>query len=459
MKIKNNVKQRIKKEKMETKLNYDVQQSSSSICFDEAVYSNLPEYMAKILKQYPNKRQKDIVLLAMLTSFSAILTNVFGNYGGSKINPNVFVFIVAPPASGKGSMLISLKILAKVFGFVKAQNIQNNKEYAIALDHHNKYKQGAKPRKPKEIAIHLPANVYSTAFIELISNSKNGIIIESEADVIVKVWHSIAGSCSEIWRSIYSNEKVSYYRKKDAELVEVENARLSVLVSGTINQILNLFKSAEDGLFSRCLFYHFDEVPQFNEPFELDNTEKNGLVEDLSNLVLSIYNSSLQGNERIFSLSKTQQELFNTHFKIELDEYTEFEGSDGAGLIIRGALNTFKIAMILTAIKNTENENLVCSDDDFNTAMKISEHLINCGKTIYNLLPEQRSNSQTMCVTPSEVFNDLPPIFLTHHFKAIVENKFGKSGRTAERLLRELLITKKIKKLKQGEYQTITSQF
>ncbi len=444
---------------METILNHEVHQSSSGICFDESVYQNLPECMAIILSLYSERRQKDIVLFSMLVSLSSILLNVSGKYGGNKIYPQLFGFISAPAASGKGLMLISLKILSKVLLFVTTQNEQSIKEYATACNHYKKYKQGAKPQKPKDKVFHFPANVYSTAFIELLSNSKHGIIIESEADVIVKVWNSIAGSCSDVWRAIFSNEKISYYRKKDAEHIEVEGAQLAVLISGTTNQILNLFKSAEDGLFSRCLFYHFDEIPQFLFPFGNDNEEKDKQIECLSILVLSIYKASLQGNERVFNFTKPQQTRFCEHFKIELNEFTEFEGSEGAGLVIRGALNAYKIAMILTAMRKPETENLICNDDDFNTAMKISEHLINCGKTIYTLLPDQQTNKQTICVTPSEIYNELMPIFFTHHFKAIVENKFGKSGRTAERLLNELLITKKIKRIKQGEYQKITTQF
>src|SRR5690606_37890820 len=55
----------------------------------------------------------------------------------------------------------------------------------------------------------------------------------------------------------FHHEPIAYTRKTDREFAEILSPQLSVVLSGTPSQVPNLIKSAEDGLFSRFLYYTF----------------------------------------------------------------------------------------------------------------------------------------------------------------------------------------------------------
>ena len=48
---------------------------------------------------------------------------------------------------------------------------------------------------------------------------------------------------------------ISSLRKKDREYVEILKPKFSAILSGTPEQVFNLIPSAENGLFSRFIFY------------------------------------------------------------------------------------------------------------------------------------------------------------------------------------------------------------
>src|SRR5690606_32372956 len=65
------------------------------------------------------------------------------------------------------------------------------------------------------------------------------------------------GSYSDLLRKAFHHEQVSYSRKTGKEWIEIKKPRLSVALAGTPGQVEGLIRSAEDGLFSRFLFYTF----------------------------------------------------------------------------------------------------------------------------------------------------------------------------------------------------------
>jgi hypothetical protein len=66
------------------------------------------------------------------------------------------------------------------------------------------------------------------------------------------------GSYSDLLTKIISYEKISFqYKNQWHEYLEVNNPQLAVALSGTPQQVFNIIASAEDGLFSRFIFYVF----------------------------------------------------------------------------------------------------------------------------------------------------------------------------------------------------------
>jgi Protein of unknown function (DUF3987) len=94
-----------------------------------------------------------------------------------------------------------------------------------------------------------------------------------------------------------------------------------------------------------------------------------------------------------FSLSAEQFASLNTNFDGKLRMIEQFEGAGASSAVFRLGLIAFRIAMVLTIIRNEDNlsagRNLQCSDEDFNTAMGLINVFFERSMIIYNLLPRE----------------------------------------------------------------------
>ena len=61
-------------------------------------------------------------------------------------------------------------------------------------------------------------------------------------------------------RKAFDHDRLSYNRRTDHEYREVKKTYLSVLLSGTPSQVKPLIPTAENGLFSRQVFYYMPAI-------------------------------------------------------------------------------------------------------------------------------------------------------------------------------------------------------
>jgi hypothetical protein len=97
------------------------------------------------------------------------------------------------------------------------------------------------------------------------------LIFETEGDTLAQTFKSEHGNYSDGFRKAFHHETISYLRRKDREFVELENPRLSALLSGTPKQVLALIPNAENGLFSRFIFYFMNIKPVWKDVFAGDS--------------------------------------------------------------------------------------------------------------------------------------------------------------------------------------------
>jgi hypothetical protein len=93
------------------------------------VYENLPQFLNEGSSVFLTNREKDIFLTGALTVLSGCLPTVSGSYNGSKVYSNLYSFIVAPAASGKGVMS-----WAKVLGIAYHKHLRE--EFKTAYEEH-----------------------------------------------------------------------------------------------------------------------------------------------------------------------------------------------------------------------------------------------------------------------------------------------------------------------------------
>ena len=94
---------------------------------NEQVYQNLPEPLKQLTDLFKD-RERDIVLLSCLGVLSGCLPKVYGIYGGSKVYSNLYFFIVAPAASGKGAVKYAIGLVKSIHEKIKNDSEQEAKD-------------------------------------------------------------------------------------------------------------------------------------------------------------------------------------------------------------------------------------------------------------------------------------------------------------------------------------------
>lgn len=149
-------------------------------------------------------KERDIVLLSSLGVLSCCIPNVFGVYDGDRIYTNLFVLIVAPPASGKGTMNFSKILIKKIHGKI----LDDSKlSYSICQEQKKKDKEKNSGDCPQlELKI-IPANISTAEMYAYLNVSKNGVLImESEADTLSNMLKNDWSNYSDLLRKAFHHE-------------------------------------------------------------------------------------------------------------------------------------------------------------------------------------------------------------------------------------------------------------
>ena len=121
-------------------------------------------------------------------------------------------------------------------------------------------------------------------------------------------------SYSDLLRKAFHSEKISISRKTNNEYFEINNPRLAVALSGTPQQVYNIISSAEDGLFSRFVFYVFKTNSHWIDPSPYGS--RVNLTEHFAKLSIAVYEMVLfldSGKTKIH-LTREQWDRFNPTF-------------------------------------------------------------------------------------------------------------------------------------------------
>ena len=145
---------------------------------------------------------------------------------------------------------------------------------------------------------------------------------------LANTFKSDYGNFSDGFRKAFHHEMISYTRRKDREFVELTKPRLSALLSGTPKQILALIPDAENGLFSRFIFYNMNLRLEWRDVFSESPVSLDDYFIDLGQRYFQFYQTLQQAQPIRFSLSTTQQEQFNTFFGNVQQEYSAMFGMD-----------------------------------------------------------------------------------------------------------------------------------
>ena len=367
----------------------------------QSVYENLPPILFESCQVFKEAREKDVFLTGALAIISGCLPNVSGLYSGSVVYPSLFSFILAPAASGKGALKFAKALADKYHDKTLAISNEDKKRYDESLAAYKMLKAKGKldegqemPQAPKFKVVFVPASTSNAKIIQhLECNEGKGIICETEADTMGQAFKNDWGSYSDLLRKSFHHEKISKSIKTDAEYIEVNNPQLAVALSGTPKQVFNIISSAEDGLFSRFIFYVFKTDAVWLDPSPKGNpVNLTDYFTTQSKLVLKLV-EFYETDEMILHLTDEQWAIFNPFFSSFLEQINTFVSEDALSVVKRLGLILYRFCMIFTAIRkfvtNEHHKEVYCLDIDFETALTLTKTYIQHSIIMFTNLPKQ----------------------------------------------------------------------
>ncbi|MCB9341957.1 MAG: DUF3987 domain-containing protein [Lewinellaceae bacterium] len=381
--------------------------------FDKAIFDNLPDVLRFGCQILTDASEMEVFLVGALGVVSGILPNVQGFYDGKYICPNLFVYILAKYGTGKGSLHFS-RLLALPVHRQKSDLNKDAKaiyeaeklQYEQELKQFRKQKGGTAtppepPAEPPAQMLFLPANNSKTGIFELLAgNGGKGIIFETEGDTLADAFKQDYGNFSDGCRKAFQHEPISYYRRTGREHVEIESPCLSLVLSSTYDQLLNLIPTIENGLFSRFLFYELDAAPDFRNVFDARKTTYPESFAELGNLFQTIHSNLEELTAPVtVTLTEKQQAKFLQTFQEWKAEIREYVSEDLEGTVNRLGLICFRVAMIFTVLRHFEGNRqfsdvLTCEDVDFENALRIIAILKRQAVGVFYRMPPSKSGQR-----------------------------------------------------------------
>lgn len=388
----------------------------------DELFDRLPDFLKRGLMHVRNKRERDILLLSMITNISGCLPGVRMNYGGMVYSADLYLVALAGSGRGKGVMQLAAILPAAIQEYYDELNRKDEREYRQKLLKWNLEERLAAqekrvpdldqcPEMPVERILKVAPNISKSQLIlALEAGGAVGLVMNaSELDMISSAMHQEYGKHDDVMRAASQHEEVSSYFKTDHRLVVVSDPHLALCASGTPAQLHKFISSLENGMYSRVAFY----VGQAPWEYKSANPGKarldmrayfKGMGEELLRMFIFLSGSP---TEVVFTEEqwKEHTERFRTYLR---EVVAEDDDSPGA-IVLRHGLMMSRIAMVLTALRKCEPQwntsEWKCSDEDFHTAMQIVDVLLE-----HSLLLSTSMDDTAGRIRPVKAFFKLRPV-------------------------------------------------
>lgn len=391
-------------------------------CLPDELFDRLPDFLKRGLTHVRNKRERDILLLSMITNISGCLPGVRMNYGGMVYSADLYLVALAGSGRGKGVMQLAAILPAAIQEYYDELNRKDEREYRQKLLKWNLEERLAAqekrvpdldqcPEMPVERILKVAPNISKSQLILALEagGAVDLVMNASELDMISSAMHQEYGKHDDVMRAASQHEEVSSYFKTDHRLVVVSDPHLALCASGTPAQLHKFISSLENGMYSRVAFY----VGQAHWEYKSANPGKarldmrayfKGMGEELLRMFIFLSGSP---TEVVFTEEqwKEHTERFRTYLR---EVVAEDDDSPGA-IVLRHGLMMSRIAMVLTALRKCEPQwntsEWECSDEDFHTAMQIVDVLLE-----HSLLLSTSMDDTAGRIRPVKAFFKLRPV-------------------------------------------------
>lgn len=360
----------------------------------------------------------EAITVSALVGISSLLPSLRLFYGGREEYCHLYCCLIAPAGTGKGSVNEIRRLLNQTHKKKREEYKARKEEYKNALAIQKK-NESVDVQPPPQLVHFIPADVSKAALIKLISdNNGGGIIWESELDTLTAATASEFGHFSDFLRKNFHSEHVSAYRKGEDKLQEIARPHTAIMLTGTPDQMKQLFKSVENGLYSRFLFWLMPANDDFDNPFNFSpRSEEWKFVEDWITLLPDYFPNPVVPVIVPKEIQTQHIKIYTTMSK----QYASLIGSDSLALIRRLSLIHLRLASVISALKTVELgvpnvTTLEITPAAWELAKRIAETGAEAAAALMQQLPQQTGEAGKASLRRHRVFSMLPPAFKLENF-------------------------------------------
>lgn len=319
-----------------------------------------PKILMLIMSYATSPTQRDILLLGALTALGATMERyVRCSYSGKYQSPCLQTFFVAPPASGKSGLSLIRLLVEPIHDKIRQQVDEEMKAYRKEKKNYEllgKERVNTEaPQMPPNKMFLISGNNSGTGILQNIMDANGtGLICETEADTIASAISSEYGHWSDTLRKAFDHDRLSYNRRTDQEYREVKRIFLAVLLSGTPAQVRALIPSAENGLFSRQLFYYMHGIYTWADQFACGEIDLDEIFRSIGRdwqLKLDILK---EHGIHTLRLTDEQKKEFNALFSDLFFRSDIANGNEMRSFIARLAVNICRIMSTIAMLRVLE---------------------------------------------------------------------------------------------------------
>lgn len=425
--------------------------------FPDSLFDRLPGLLTRGLQAARSKRERDILLMGMITNLSACMPGVQLLYAGMYYSPHLYFAAIAGAGRGKGMLDLAGHLPDAIQRMYEEMNTAALREYkkkelAWAEEVKNASKAKRSPdldKEPSRVVEHWlkvsPNTSKSQLILALEANAEKGLVINaSELDMVSSSISRDYGKYDDVFRAAFHHEEVSSYFKADQRQVVVRHPHLALCFAGTPAQLASFIPSQENGMFSRMGILGgqggWEWLSAAPRKKKLD---ARALFEELSTEVFYLYKFMSEHPTEIL-FSSDQWTLHTEHYSACLQEVTTEKESLAGAIVLRNGLIEARIAMVLTALRKFEagwiGKEIECTDADFRTAIEMADVLLE-----HSLLVSSSLVETTKAAKPLKLFFRLRPVLralsakFTHTEFLHMAQKKGVSRTSAKNYLTRLL--------------------
>lgn len=446
---------------------------------DKLEAAALPPLVRAVVERHGADVPKcDAMVLGVLNVVSGLMggangtperrAGVYGVYDGRRVYAPLFNIVYSGAGNEKGNLVFAKLLAQPVKAEMRRRYEAERQDYEAARaewEAKGKRERGEMPAEPVWRDPFVPCNSSSSAvYRALDANGGWGMMFETEADTLTgMLGNKDYGNYSDLLRKAHHHETLSMNRVEDHLHIDLDEPRLSILLTCTPGQLQGLFPSFENGLGSRFLFYHMpDDDVRFHDVFALRDTPLDDAYRRMGDELLPLYHAmqGRAGRPIQFVMSQAQQREFLQTYREVLEEQFAMLGTGIRAFVFRMALECFRYAMVLAVLRRLgewgaqegtpedgifrdEENALVCDDRDFRTAMTLVGCLINHTARVYAVMAKDDDDpfaqrGLRLSADEQRLYRALPPgEFRTGDLVAVAEG-MGIPRRSAERMLSKL---------------------